>query len=87
MAAAAAVELLAGARHSRVQILGRCLLAGGAALAYANFVPRSHWGVRSGIAFAHLPAVSAMRNRLAPPAPFEHAALGALIGWLLRQAA
>ncbi|MGH9482674.1 MAG: hypothetical protein ACRD1L_11355 [Terriglobales bacterium] len=85
VAAAALVELIAGANRPRMQGLCRCLLAGGAALAYASFVPRSQWGLRSGMAFSHLPAVTALRNRLAPPAPFEHAALGGLTGWLLRR--
>lgn len=87
VAAVTLIELFARRRRPRTQLLGRCLLGGATAVAYANLVPRAYWGVRSGAAFASLPPVSAARRHLASSLPFEPAAIGALTGWLLRRAA
>ncbi|HUX66800.1 MAG TPA: hypothetical protein VMV31_04855 [Terriglobales bacterium] len=75
VAAAAAVEMLAGAGHSAGERLGRCLAAGGVAVAYGHLVPRGYWGVRSGMAFARLPPVRARS--------LQGLVWGGLTGWLL----
>ena len=82
--AAAVVELVAGQGHSRAQSLGRVLAGGAMAAAYANLVPRSNWGLRSGAAFAQLPLVGVLGAHLGAARGLELTASGALSGWALR---
>jgi hypothetical protein len=85
--AAGLVELAAGRGHTRAQTLGRVLAGGALAAAYANFVPRASWGVRSGAAFAQSPMVRALDSALGAAAGLEMAAAGGLAGMVLRLAA
>lgn len=82
VAAAALLELVTGHHRSRPASLGRCLLAGGVALAYAQFVPAGDWGARSGAAFARLPWVGALASSLGGAETLERAGWGGLTGLL-----
>lgn len=69
-------------------IAGRWAVAGAMAAGYARLVPREHWGVRSGGAFAQLPMVLTLQETLGGGAAAgrtaEFAAWGAVAGVLLR---
>jgi hypothetical protein len=86
IAAGALLELVIGKQRTRSASLRRCLLAGGVALAYAQLVPSTAWGPRSGAAFARLPWVRALGSSLGGAEPWEPAGWGGLTGWLLRWA-
>ena len=83
VAAGALLEIVTGRERTRWSSLGRCLLAGGVALAYAQFVPATAWGPRSGAAFAGLPWVRALESSVGGVAPMERAGWGGLTGLLL----
>jgi hypothetical protein len=82
--AAALVELAAGRGHGRAQTLGRVLSGGAVALAYANLVPRSAWGLRSAAAFAQLPLVRTLEAGLGHSRGPALAAATGLAGVALR---
>ncbi|MGH9414497.1 MAG: hypothetical protein ACRD0Y_12270 [Terriglobales bacterium] len=82
--AAALVETATGGSRRRIESIGRCLLAGGVAFAYAQLTPPEHWGARSGAAFAQLPWVSRLEANLGGVRPLETAAWGGLTGLLLQ---
>lgn len=90
---AALIELFAtqleGARERRRPSLAKLLLAGGVAAAYAHLVPRQSWGLRSGAAFAQLPAVASVHSSLGGGSPLQLGVWGALTGlamqWLQPQ--
>jgi len=63
--------------------LGWLLLAGGVATAYAHLVPKGNWGLRSGAAFAQLPLVLSLHERLGVASSVRLAAWGALTGLAL----
>lgn len=82
--AGALLEIAVGRERTRSASLRRCLLAGGVALAYAQFVPSTDWGPRSGAAFARLPWVRALETSLGGVEALERTGWGGLTGWLLR---
>ncbi len=69
-------------------VVGRWAVGGAMAAGYARLVPREHWGVRSGIAFARLPVVMTLQEALgaggAAGRTAEFAAWGAVAGVLVR---
>ncbi|MGH9488213.1 MAG: hypothetical protein ACRD04_11575 [Terriglobales bacterium] len=82
--AAALVELLGGSRHSRLESISRCLLAGGVAFAYAQVIPPRQWGVKSGASFAQLPWIASVEESLGGSRPLELACWGGLTGLFLK---
>ncbi|HEY7838079.1 MAG TPA: hypothetical protein VIC54_05740 [Terriglobales bacterium] len=70
-------------RSHRARRWGWLLLAGGVATAYAHLVPKGNWGLRSGAAFAQLPLVLSLHERLGTASSVKLAAWGALTGLAL----
>ena len=84
---AAIIEVLTGAGEgagARRAEVGRVLLAGAIAAAYAHVVPAESWGARSGAAFAQLPMVVSAHASLGEAPPLRLGIWGALTGLALR---
>ncbi len=70
-------------------VVSRWAIGGAMAAGYARLVPREHWGVKSGVAFAQLPVVMTLHEALggggeAAGRTAEFAAWGAVTGLLVR---